>query len=158
MDNIVDGADKFLKYGPLGFSALIFVVVVIALLTGRANESRDKMLRLVVFSALFVYSLAAILAFASEQFARPTNNISVAHSLQLQKATEKTHLAISNMKTLPALVSGSCNGGPHGINPSNYGDVVNVASQSADAMVSVYGTLQGLIALAPPVPAPTKAP
>ncbi|MDW9787719.1 hypothetical protein GOC19_06375 [Sinorhizobium meliloti] len=150
MGGVVGNVGKFLNYGPLGFSALIFVIVVIALLAGRTNEGRNRMLRLIIWVGLFVYCIAAALAFVSEYANGSKKMMTTAQAAELFQAAQQTELAIGKVKGIPGMVSGSCSGGPAGINPDNYSKVVKIANEAATAMVSVYGTLRSSLALAPP--------
>ncbi|KKZ89051.1 hypothetical protein [Rhizobium phaseoli] len=150
MDKVVDGVDKFLNYGPLGFSALIFVIVVIALLAGRSNENRDRMLRLIIWAGLFVYCVAAALAFVSEYTDSRQKVISAALGTELNQAAQQAQAAIGRIKTIPGMVSGSCSGGESGVNPKNFNKVVATANDAAESMVVVYGSLRSALAYAPP--------
>lgn len=144
MDPVIENVDNFLKYGPMGFSALIFIAVIIALLTQR-DKNLDKPLRLITWISFFVFLVSAVLAFIPEYYRSFRPTLTDDQARQIGQAMSQLAIAIQTVQKIPSAVAGSCPGGSSGVSPGNYGHVVKIAD---DALKQLAGANQELSHLA----------
>ena len=155
MNDFTGNADAFLKYGPLGFSAFVLLAAIFALMSG-GTEKRDGTLRLIIWVAFFVFCISAVLAFIPQYFRRDVPAMTAAQAEEIRSAVQQTLQAIEQVKQIPTMVSGSCSGGPNGINPKNYESVAKIANEATARLATVTSALQSALTLAPPAEAKPK--
>ncbi|MBY5868852.1 hypothetical protein [Rhizobium leguminosarum] len=145
MTDILNAAERFLKFGAIGFSALIFVLAIFM-----ASRDRTGTTRLIVWLSFFIFVIASVLTFVPEYQRNSRPSISNEQAQGILSAIQSTDASISSVQTIPGFMSQTCSDGPHGTNPLHYDDLVKIANQTVTTLNSARNGLNAALSLAPP--------
>jgi hypothetical protein len=113
--SIIDSAQRFMDYGPLGLAGLLIALVLTTVLLRNVDEARERVLKLV----LFVGALCFVAALTAQHFAPPAKEAANYSKQRAVLANAEKALADASPK-LREIISmasdgGGCPGGAHGI-------------------------------------------